>query len=196
MLHKEWLFSFVMLLGSNKHLFGKSLTNCNAGSISFILFYWTSTTVIVEFFIVVLSCRPSKQALTPTQVIGQKHQIYSRPREVKSPWGVHITSTKPPAELMREMKSALRTVPGCHWEADRQWMYLLHCGWTEIISAAQDGSDRSHMTPLSKNDILQWEMEVCQIPRMHQRGICLKRIRGSAIQFQKIASQVMAAMTP
>ncbi|CDI97567.2 hypothetical protein EmuJ_000135400 [Echinococcus multilocularis] len=28
-------------------------------------------------------------------------------------------------------------------------------------------------------------MEVCSIPRLHQRAVCLKRIRGSAIQFQK-----------
>ncbi|VDK24271.1 unnamed protein product, partial [Taenia asiatica] len=156
---------------------------------------------------------PSKQASAPTQLIGGgKRQIYSRPREVRSPWGVHVTSMKTASELMNEMKHALKAVKGCQWEADSQWMYLLHCGWSEVLSdsgnteggveMAEVGSEtgprvgpstglgglegtRGVASSSVSSDMLQWEMEVCSIPRLHQRAVCLKRIRGSAIQFQK-----------
>lgn len=127
---------------------------------------------------------------------------------------------------MAEVKRALKTVKGCQWEADSVWLYLLHCGWSPVLSdpsasalvagidtpaitdtplvlpAAAVGSSSdtpantdgpSPTSPVS-SDMLQWEMEVCNIPRIHQRAVCLKRIRGSAIQFQKVATQVMAAM--
>ncbi|VDO03855.1 unnamed protein product [Rodentolepis nana] len=128
----------------------------------------------------VFSYRPSKQATEPTQLIRYgKRQVQTRPREVRSPWGVHVTSSKSASELMTEVKRALKTVKGCQWEADSVWLYLLHCGCPT--------------SPVS-SDMLQWEMEVCNIPRIHQRAVCLKRIRGSAIQFQKVATQVMATM--
>ncbi|VDM36352.1 unnamed protein product, partial [Hydatigera taeniaeformis] len=175
---------------------------------------------------------PSKQASAPTQLIGGgKRQIYSRPREVRSPWGVHVTSTKTASELMNEMKHALKAVKGCQWEADSQWMYLLHCGWSEVLSDSSNTEESVEMVEVGlttggragttaglgelerprgvasssvssdmlqwqmevfSSDMLQWQMEVCSIPRLHQRAVCLKRIRGSAIQFQKVATQVMA----
>uniref|UniRef100_A0A5K3FEK1 non-specific serine/threonine protein kinase n=1 Tax=Mesocestoides corti TaxID=53468 RepID=A0A5K3FEK1_MESCO len=140
---------------------------------------------------------PSKQASKPTQLIGgSKRQVHSKPREVKSPWGVHVTSNKTAAELMGEMKRALETVKGCRWEADNQWMYLLHCGWSEVLSEDGGSAETPSASTAVASELLQWEMEVCSIPRLHQRAVCLKRIRGSAIQFQKVATQVMAVMTP
>ncbi|VUZ38677.1 unnamed protein product [Hymenolepis diminuta] len=170
---------------------------------------------------------PSKQASAPTQLIRYgKRQVQTRPREVRSPWGVHVTSSKSASELMAEVKRALKTVKGCQWEADSVWLYLLHCGWSPVLSdpsapalvtdietsavtdtplvlptaAVGSSSDTpantdgpSPTSPVS-SDMLQWEMEVCNIPRIHQRAVCLKRIRGSAIQFQKVATQVMATM--
>nr|CDS32325.1 serine:threonine protein kinase [Hymenolepis microstoma] len=170
---------------------------------------------------------PSKQASEPTQLIRYgKRQVQTRPREVRSPWGVHVTSSKSASELMAEVKRALKTVKGCQWEADSVWLYLLHCGWSPVLSdpsalapvtavdtpavsdipvvipVASVGSSSdtpantdgpSPTSPVS-SDMLQWEMEVCNIPRIHQRAVCLKRIRGSAIQFQKVATQVMATM--
>ena len=162
------------------------------------------------------SFRPSKQASAPTQLIGAgKRQVHLRPREVRNPWGVHVTSSKTASELMNEVKRALKAVKGCQWEADPQWTYLLHCGWSEVLSeptapSSQPGEEASSRpseesigtpgAPMASSsvcsDMLQWEMEVCSIPRLHQRAVCLKRIRGSAIQFQKVATQVMAILRP
>uniref|UniRef100_A0A0X3PWE3 non-specific serine/threonine protein kinase n=1 Tax=Schistocephalus solidus TaxID=70667 RepID=A0A0X3PWE3_SCHSO len=144
---------------------------------------------------------PSKQASAPTQVIAQKREIYSRPREVRSPWGVHVTSEKTPTDLLLEIKRALESVRGCQWEADKHWMFLLHCGWIEPLSTENSNTGNSDASAITKRSspkdlLLQWEMEVCQLRRTGQRAVCLKRIRGSAIQFQKIASQVIAALNP
>ncbi|BHF72753.1 Calcium-activated potassium channel subunit alpha-1 [Sparganum proliferum] len=144
---------------------------------------------------------PSKQASVPTQVIAQKREIYSRPREVRSPWGVHVTSDKTPADLLLEITRALESVRGCHWEADKHWMFLLHCGWIETLSTENSNTGNADVPattkrPSPKDLLLQWEMEVCQLRRTGQRAVCLKRIRGSAIQFQKIASQVVASLKP
>ncbi|KAM7535489.1 hypothetical protein Aperf_G00000088911 [Anoplocephala perfoliata] len=159
---------------------------------------------------------PSKQASAPTQIVRYgKRQVQTRPREVRNPWGVHVTSTKSASELMTEVKRALKAVKGCQWEADSVWLYLVHCGWSPILTdpsaptaeiepptAAAVGSSSDAATNLDgpspsspvSSDMLQWEMEVCCIPRLHQRAVCLKRIRGSAIQFQKVATQVMATL--
>ncbi|VDN11069.1 unnamed protein product, partial [Dibothriocephalus latus] len=109
---------------------------------------------------------PSKQASAPTQVIAQKREIYCRPREVRSPWGVHVTSDMSPADLLLEIKRALESVRGCQWEADKHWMFLLHCGWIETLSIdnSNSGNTDAHAAATTKRSspkdlLLQWEME-------------------------------------
>ncbi|XP_034009104.1 MAP/microtubule affinity-regulating kinase 3a isoform X2 [Trematomus bernacchii] len=95
----------------------------------------------------------------------------SKPRSLRFTWSMRTTSSMEPCEIMREIRKVL-DANNCDFE--QQENYLLLC-------VHGDGH---------AENLVQWEMEVCKLPRLSLNGVRFKRISGSSIAFKNIASKV------
>ena len=80
------------------------------------------------------------------------------------------TSSLDPNEIMQRIRNAL-DANGCDYEQREK--YLLLCEQKEFDDEA-----------------IQFEMEVCRLPRLALHGVRFKRITGSATQYKDIASKL------
>lgn len=95
----------------------------------------------------------------------------NKPRSLRFTWSMRTTSSMEPCDIMREIRKVL-DANNCDYE--QQESFLLLC---------VHGDGRAE-------NLVQWEMEVCKLPRLSLNGVRFKRISGSSIAFKNIASKV------
>ncbi|XP_015244291.1 PREDICTED: serine/threonine-protein kinase MARK1 isoform X4 [Cyprinodon variegatus] len=95
----------------------------------------------------------------------------SKPRSLRFTWSMKTTSSMDPADMMREIRKVL-DANSCDYEQRER--FLLFCVHGD---ARQD-------------NLVQWEMEVCKLPRLSLNGVRFKRISGTSIAFKNIACKI------
>uniref|UniRef100_A0A3Q0QUD4 non-specific serine/threonine protein kinase n=1 Tax=Amphilophus citrinellus TaxID=61819 RepID=A0A3Q0QUD4_AMPCI len=104
-----------------------------------------------------------------TGINTQKDSV--KPRSLRFTWSMKTTSSMEPMEMMREIRKVLDS-NSCEYELRERYMLLCMSG-----NPARD-------------DFVQWEMEVCKLPRLSLNGVRFKRISGTSIAFKNIASKI------
>ncbi|XP_076802249.1 MAP/microtubule affinity-regulating kinase 3-like isoform X2 [Clavelina lepadiformis] len=95
----------------------------------------------------------------------------TKPRSLRFTWSMKTTSSMDPKEMMKEIRKVLDS-NSCDYEQREK--YLLFCvhGYGH------------------EDNLVQWEMEVCKLPRLSLNGVRFKRISGTSIAFKNIASKI------
>ncbi|KAM3594082.1 uncharacterized protein V6R79_001910 [Siganus canaliculatus] len=116
-----------------------------------------------------MSFRFTKSRHVPGDQKGENKD--GKPRSLRFTWSMRTTTSMEPCEIMREIRKVL-DANNCDYE--QQESFLLLC---------VHGDGRAE-------NLVQWEMEVCKLPRLSLNGVRFKRISGSSIAFKNIASKV------
>ncbi|XP_042331726.1 MAP/microtubule affinity-regulating kinase 3 isoform X1 [Sceloporus undulatus] len=95
----------------------------------------------------------------------------AKPRSLRFTWSMKTTSSMDPNDMMREISKVLNA-NNCDYEQRER--FLLFC-------VHGDGH---------AENLVQWEMEVCKLPRLSLNGVRFKRISGTSIAFKNIASKI------
>ncbi|XP_072517701.1 serine/threonine-protein kinase MARK2 isoform X3 [Salminus brasiliensis] len=95
----------------------------------------------------------------------------TKPRSLRFTWSMKTTSSMEPNEMMKEIRKVLDS-NSCEYELRERFMLLCMSGKP------------------SRDDFVQWEMEVCKLPRLSLNGVRFKRISGTSIAFKNIASKI------
>uniref|UniRef100_A0AAA9S8I3 non-specific serine/threonine protein kinase n=1 Tax=Bos taurus TaxID=9913 RepID=A0AAA9S8I3_BOVIN len=95
----------------------------------------------------------------------------AKPRSLRFTWSMKTTSCMDPKDMMREIRKVL-DANSCDYEQRER--FLLFC-------VHGDGH---------AENLVQWEMEVCKLPRLSLNGVRFKRISGTSIAFKNIASKI------
>ncbi|XP_029351802.1 MAP/microtubule affinity-regulating kinase 3-like isoform X5 [Echeneis naucrates] len=124
----------------------------------------------IQFF---LMLSPSNNMSDQKEELGSPvpHLKETKPRSLRFTWSMKTTSSMEPLDMMREIRKVL-DANNCDYEQRERFLLLCVHG---------DGQAES---------LIQWEMEVCKLPRLSLNGVRFKRISGTSIAFKNIASKI------
>ncbi|XP_050530838.1 uncharacterized protein LOC126899738 isoform X2 [Daktulosphaira vitifoliae] len=107
-----------------------------------------------------------------------------QPRSLRFTWSMKTTSARCPSEIMAEIREVL-DANNCDYEQRDRFLLLCVHG---DPGGGGNGGGGGDSDPSSS--LVQWEIEVCKLPRLSLNGVRFKRISGTSIGFKNIASKI------
>jgi len=99
------------------------------------------------------------------------HKQKGKPRSLRFTWSMKTTSSMDPTAMVNEI---IKVLGNNHCDYEQREQFMLFC-------VHGDGRE---------NNLVQWEMEVCKLPRLSLNGVRFKRISGTSAAFKNIASRI------
>ena len=96
---------------------------------------------------------------------------HEKPRSLRFTWNMRTTSVMDPHDMVTEIKRVLDLL-SIDYELMERFLILCSHGEGE------------------GGNLIQWEMEVCKLPRLSLNGVRFKRISGNSMAFKNVASRI------
>ena len=99
----------------------------------------------------------------------------TKPRSLRFTWNMRTTSAMDAHDVLAEIKRVLDVQ---HVEYEQREKFMLMC------SLGEEGQE----------NLIQWEMEVCKLPRLSLNGVRFKRILGNSMGYKNIAANITSEL--